>query len=144
MTIRFRLAEPEDAAQLAAISSIAFGSDGPPGFDNTEHQLKAMSRYSYLVVLLDKQMSAGFYYQETTYGIHLLRLFVDPVIQRKSIGTQVIKLLEERLLPGQRIQLDADAGSHSSHSFYLKQGFKLIEQVYFESGSALRFAKTTV
>lgn len=142
MRMRIRLAEPRDSAQLASIGSSAFGSYGPPGFDDEAHQLKAMSQYRYFVVMLNQQILAGFYYQETTYGIHLLRLFVDPSSQRSGAGALVIKFLEDRLRFSQRIQLDADLHSDSSHAFYLKQGFELIEHVDYEFGSALRFSKT--
>ncbi|WP_119393951.1 GNAT family N-acetyltransferase [Salinibius halmophilus] len=142
MTIQVRPAEPQDAIQLVKVSASAFGFDGPPGFDDTDHQVEAMGRYHYFAVERIGQIAAGFYYQATPYGIHLLRLFVDPSNQRMGAGSAVIKFLEEKLSPGQRIQLDTDIHSHQSHSFYLNQGFELIGQVNFNSGSALRFSKT--
>lgn len=75
-------------------------------------------------------------------GDEIKRVFVDPMAQRRGVGRQIIRYLEDRARSSGITTVRLDA-SLPSRAFYEKLGYALVEKTFLamENGERLEFFK---
>jgi GNAT superfamily N-acetyltransferase len=132
-TVTLRIALPEDADTLAAVSKRAFDSDvdigapwtgGPPGYDEPDWQRRSMRIGDYYALLVDGTLAGGAVVVRKAPTEHeLARLFVDPDFHRQGVGTRAMALLFERYPETTRWTLDTPTWNQRTRTFYERLGF---------------------
>lgn len=122
-----------DAERLAELSKLAFDTDmevgapsegGPPGYDDSEWQKRAMKIMDYYCVLLDESILGGVIVGSGGEEHKVLeRIFIDPVHHNRGIGTRAMELTME-LYPMAKVwTLGTPEWNARTRHFYEKLGF---------------------
>ena len=125
-------AEVKDAEILADICKKAFDSDaevgapgtgGPPGYDTAEAQIRFMRFLDYYKIVIERIVGGIMVDPLGKEHVVLERIFVDPDVHRKGIGTRACELLWE-LYPDAKIwTLGTPEWNQRTKDFYEKLGF---------------------
>ncbi|MBU7015995.1 MAG: GNAT family N-acetyltransferase [Theionarchaea archaeon] len=125
-------AEVEDGEILAEICKKAFDSDsevgapgtgGPPGYDTAEAQIHFMRFLDYYKIVGERIVGGIMVDSLRKEHVVLERIFVDPDVHRKGIGTRACELLWE-LYPDAKIwTLGTPEWNLRTKCFYEKLGF---------------------
>ncbi len=129
-------AEKEEAVQLAAICKRAFDTDvdfgapgpgGPPGYDSVDAQIRFMRIFDYFTILQDNTIVGGIFVGSVRTEHKVLeRIFVDPDVHRKGIGTRACELLWECYPDVKLWTLGTPEWNTRTNQFYEKLGFTQI------------------
>jgi GNAT superfamily N-acetyltransferase len=132
--MRLRRFQTGDAEILAAISRRAFENDihhgapelgGPPGYDSAEWQLEtAAAATAYLVVEEDGAAVGGIILFGSDGDYWIGRMFIDPEMQSRGIGTAAMAELEASFPEARRWSLETPTWNRRNHSFYEKVGYR--------------------
>ena len=95
-----------DAERLSELSKLAFDTDvevgapaegGPPGYDDSEWQKRAMKIKDYYCVLLDESVLGGVIVGSGGEEHKILeRIFIDPMHHNMGIGSRAMELTMEQ------------------------------------------------
>ena len=107
VNVRFDKATPQDARTLAKVCERAFHSDvrygapgpaaGPPGYNSDRWQMRLMIAAEYYKVVADGKIVGGIIVRPVAYQhIEVLRIFVDPDVQRQGLGAQAMAYVESQ------------------------------------------------
>ncbi|MCB2223925.1 MAG: GNAT family N-acetyltransferase [Actinobacteria bacterium] len=146
--IALRAAVPGEADALAEVSRRAFDSDlglsgspgpgGPPGYDDPGWQHRMMRAGDYWVIVADGAPVGGAIVFDAGGGSYELgRIFVDPAVMRRGIGTRAVALLEERYPDAARWILDTPEWNARTGAFYERIGFTRYGSLTLEDGTRL-------
>ena len=134
-TVRIEPAEKTDAETLADICKRAFDSDvdvgapgsgGPPGYDSPEAQIRFMKFLNYFKIVQDVIIGGIMVGSAGPEHKVLERIFVDPDLHRKGIGTKACELLWECYPDVQLWTVGTPEWNGRTSSFYEKLGFTQI------------------
>jgi GNAT superfamily N-acetyltransferase len=136
MDVRIEPAEKKDAETLADICKRAFDSDvdvgspgpgGPPGYDSAAAQLRFMKFLDYFRIVQNDKPVGGIMVGSAGQEHKVLeRIFVDPHLHRKGIGTKACELLWE-CYPDVRLwTVGTPEWNGRTASFYENLGFTQI------------------
>ena len=136
MDVRIEPAEKKDAETLADICKRAFDSDvdvgapgpgGPPGYDSAAAQLRFMKFLDYFRIVQDSKPVGGIMVGSAGQEHKVLeRIFVDPHLHRKGIGTKACELLWECYPDVKLWTVGTPEWNGRTASFYEKLGFTQI------------------
>ena len=145
--VSIRLAEPPEAAALAALSTRSFDSDvevgapgpgGPPGYDDPGWQLRMMRAADYYCILVDGALAGAAIVRDASEGEQELgRFFLDPQWHRSGVGTRALALVMERYPQTRRWILDTPAWNPRTRAFYEALGFSPYGTLQLEDGPLL-------
>jgi RimJ/RimL family protein N-acetyltransferase len=131
--IGLRQAQPEDAADLAAISRRAFHSDvavgapgpaGPPGYDDPLWQQEMMATGRYQAITVDGHLAGGALVFDLGSGHHeLSRIFLDPQWHRQGVGRRAVRLVLASYPRVRRWTLDTPVWNRRTRALYEGLGF---------------------
>jgi GNAT superfamily N-acetyltransferase len=131
--VRIEPAGKEDAAILADICKRAFNTDaeygapgegGPPGYDSPEAQTRFMKFLDYYKILFDEKIVGGLMVGSAGKEHMVLeRIFVDPDLFRKGIGTASCNLLWEMYPDAKLWTLGTPEWNVRTKEFYENLGF---------------------
>ena len=103
--IRFEYAVATDAARLMEVQVRAFESQtppdmpelkGPPGYDSVEWQIQTMQEVPYLKIMEAEAIVGGIVLTpQSPMHCHVERIFLDPPVHSRGIGTQAFAWLEQ-------------------------------------------------
>ena len=126
-------ADEEDAEVLAEISKRAFetdievgssGESGPPGYDTPEAQINLMKYLDCFCIFLGESFVGGVYVGSVGEEHRVLeRIFVDPDLHRRGIGTRAMELTLEEYPEAKLWTLGTPEWNVRTSSFYEKLGF---------------------
>jgi len=151
MNLNFEKAMSKDARTLAKICERAFHSDvdygapgatgGPPGYNSDRWQMRLMIAAEYYNILLDDKIVGGIIFGPVAYQHYeLIRIFVDPRVQRQGIGAQAMAFMESLHPEVKRWTLGTPQWNTRTPRFYEKCGYV---QVGTDSHGGLLFEKQT-
>ncbi len=147
--VRLVRARPEDAEVLAQVSKRAFDDDvsvgapgpgGPPGYDLPGWQATMMRRAeAYYKLVREGQIVGGaIVFRPGPGHYHLGRIFVEPALHRRGIGTQACELLWREYPLARRWTLETPAWNRRTQAFYEKLGFVRVG----ESAEGIHYERT--
>ena len=126
-------ADEEDAEVLAEISKRAFDTDieagspeegGPPGYDTPEGQINIMKYLDCFYIFLGESVVGGVYVGSVGEEHRVLeRIFVDPDLHRRGIGTRAMELAMEEYPEAKLWTLGTPEWNVRTSNFYEKLGF---------------------
>ena len=132
-TVTLETAITEEAGVLAELSRRAFDSDldigapepgGPPGYDDTDWQLRMMRAGDYYSLIVDEVLAGGAIVLEAAPGeCELARIFLCPVWHRQGVGLAAMALVMEQYPQAKRWILDTPAWNPRTRAFYERLGF---------------------
>jgi GNAT superfamily N-acetyltransferase len=144
----------DDAEVLADISKKAFDTDidvgapgegGPPGYDDSEFQVRVMDYFDCFRILLDNENVGGIYVASKTPGHKVLeRIFVDPDYHRQGIGTRAMELAMEMYPEARLWTLGTPEWNMRTTAFYEKLGFVQVGLDHADPESPGRWYEKTV
>ncbi|MGE7881449.1 GNAT family N-acetyltransferase [Bacillus sp. NPDC094077] len=110
----------------------------PPGYSSIEMMKYSIEELDSFKVIMDEEIIGGIIVTISgkSYG-RIDRIFVDPVYQGKGIGSQVIKLIEEKFPNISIWDLETSSRQVNNHHFYKKMGYQTI----FESEDEYCYVK---
>lgn len=135
----------DDIEALVDIQISAFSPDriicgsGPPGYDDYDHQAKALEKYCYYVIRHESEVVGGFYFLQVHKIINLYRLFIAPACQGLGIGTSALDFLKHEASYGTVIELETPTFSVTAHRFYEKNGFQRTAVIEYGASQAYRY-----
>ncbi|UCD45499.1 MAG: GNAT family N-acetyltransferase [Candidatus Bathyarchaeota archaeon] len=124
----------EDAEALAEICKRAFETDvdvgapgepgGPPGYDMAEAQLRLMNYLDYYKILLNDWIVGGVLVSSSGEQHRVLeRIFVDPDLFRKGIGSRAMELAHALYPEAKLWTLGTPEWNVRTKAFYKKLGY---------------------
>lgn len=124
----------EDVDVLADICKRAFETDvdvgapgepgGPPGYDTAEAQIRLMKYLDYYKILLDDRIVGGVLVGSSGEQHRVLeRIFVDPTLFRKGIGTRAMELAHGLYPDAKLWTLGTPEWNVRTKAFYEKLGY---------------------
>jgi GNAT superfamily N-acetyltransferase len=129
-------AEEDDAEILAEISKRAFDTDievgspaegGPLGYDTPEAQINIMKYLDCYCILLGESVVGGIYIGSVGEEHRVLeRIFVNPDLHRKGIGTKAMELAMDMYPEAKLWTLGTPEWNVRTSSFYEKMGFNQV------------------
>ncbi|EEL22995.1 MULTISPECIES: GNAT family N-acetyltransferase [Bacillus] len=99
----------------------------PPGYSSVEMMKYSIEELDSYKVIMDEKIIGGIIVTISgkSYG-RIDRIFVEPFLQGKGIGSRIIKLIEEKF-PNIRIwDLETSSRQVNNHHFYKKMGYEII------------------
>ncbi|MGG5735623.1 MULTISPECIES: GNAT family N-acetyltransferase [Bacillus cereus group] len=99
----------------------------PPGYSSVEMMKYSIEELDTYKVIMDEKVIGGIIVTISgkSYG-RIDRIFVEPFLQGKGIGSRVMKLIEEKF-PNIRIwDLETSSRQINNHYFYKKMGYEII------------------
>lgn len=122
-----------DAERLSELSKLAFDTDvevgapaegGPPGYDDSEWQKRAMKIMDYYCVLLDESVLGGVIVGSGGEEHKILeRIFIDPMHHNMGIGSRAMELTMEQYPTAKVWTLGTPEWNARTRHFYEKLGF---------------------
>ena len=122
-----------DAERLSELSKLAFDTDvevgapaegGPPGYDDSEWQKRAMKIMDYYCVLLDESILGGVIVGSGGEEHKILeRIFIDPMHHNRGIGSRAMELTMEQYPTAKVWTLGTPEWNARTRHFYEKLGF---------------------
>jgi GNAT superfamily N-acetyltransferase len=129
-SVTLRPFEPEDSDLMASISKRAFENDlnygapevgGPPGYAHSEWQSRIAAEATAYLVIEDQGVAVGGIIVFGSSGHYWLgRMFVDPAVQNRGVGSRAMTLLEGEFPDAERWALETPP---RNHHFYEKVGY---------------------
>lgn len=136
--IRFDRARSGDAERLAAVSKRAFDNDihygapgpgGPPGYDSSAWQRRAMGFGDYYKIVDGKRIIGGIIIlRKAVREYEVGRIYVEPEYQNRGIGTEAFQFLWDAYPLAKRWTLGTPGWNQRTQHFYKKVGFVEIGQ----------------
>jgi GNAT superfamily N-acetyltransferase len=134
MNLTFEKATSKDARTLAKICERAFHSDaahgapgatgGPPGYNSDRFQMRMMIAAEYYKMVLDGKIVGGILFRLVAYQhCEVIRIFVDPKVQRQGIGVQAMAFMENLHPDVKRWTLGTPQWNTRTPRFYEKCGY---------------------
>jgi RimJ/RimL family protein N-acetyltransferase len=154
-----RRAHKRDADTLASISKRAFDHDvhygapgpgGPPGYSSGPWQARMMRIGDYYKILLGEDIVGGIIvFRQGARQYELGRIFIEPEVQNKGIGTQAFEFLWQTYPLAKRWTLGTPVWNRRTRHFYAKVGFVELGEdgrggVLFELRIAARISDPTL
>jgi GNAT superfamily N-acetyltransferase len=131
--LAFSRARVADAGILAQVSKRAFDDDvrygapgpgGPPGYDSRAWQTRIMRIADYYKIMHTRDIVGGIIVlRKATREYELGRIFVEPALQNKGIGTQAFEFLWQSYPLAKRWTLGTPVWNRRTRHFYAKVGF---------------------
>ena len=132
--ILFEKATPQDAWGLAKVCERAFHSDvhhgapglagGPPGYNSDRWQMRLMIAAEYYKIVVDGRIVGGIIVRPVAYQhVEVIRIFVDPGVQRQGIGAQAMAFVESQHPDAKLWTLGTPQWNTRTPKFYEKCGY---------------------
>lgn len=111
----------------------------PPGYSSIEMTKYMIRELEYFKVLKDKEIIGGVIITISgrSFG-RIDRIYIDPNLQGKGIGSRVINLVEEKYSNIRNWDLETSSKQINNHYFYEKMGYR----TNFESEEEYGYLKT--
>ncbi|HEY5161231.1 MAG TPA: GNAT family N-acetyltransferase [Gaiellaceae bacterium] len=145
--IRIEPAASSDAETLASISRRAFehdvnygapGPGGPPGYDSPAWQRQMMKRGRFFKVLEADRVIGGFVlFRLGARTVELGRAFLEPELQNRGIGRELLSFAEEVFPETRRFVLDTPSWNLRTQHVYEKAGYRKIGEIDAAEGFPL-------
>jgi ribosomal protein S18 acetylase RimI-like enzyme len=135
-------AEIQDAGEILKLQKLAFHSEAvfyndfalPPLTQTLEEMMSDIQNKIVLKITLNSAIigSVRGYVKDGTG--HIGRLIVQPDLQSRGIGTQLMQAIEARLKPCQRYELFTGNRSERSIRLYQRLGYHIFSEVNGHTG----------
>ncbi|MGD6804210.1 GNAT family N-acetyltransferase [Rossellomorea aquimaris] len=157
MKIYLKKALLNDAERLTAVMKRTFDEEAkrwlsdqedvvdyniqPPGYASVEMTIYMIDELQYYKIIMDEELAGGIILTiaGNSYG-RIDRIFIAPEYQGKGVGSEAIRLIEEKYNNIRIWDLETSSRQLNNHYFYKKMGYETV----FQNEEEYSYRKETV